>query len=440
MKIFGRILRNRLGALPSLARNRRGNAMAVAAAALPVLVGAMGLGVDYTQWVLWKRNLQGAADAAAVAAAQSLARGVSWADVQADATRLINGNASDTAIPRAQTQINRFQSPGQVFAAGQSAATNGTSVEIQLEAPGRLYFAGLFLANQPTIRSRAVAGPRGFGRHCFIGLSPTAAQAVRVWGSANVTTNCGVISNSNAADAEPIGGSASLTTTDKSAVGTVVRSGSATLTAGTITSGSPPQPDPFGPEGRNLQRPACASYSNIPSSGNVSPGCYNASSFNPGGNMTMAKGVYVFHGNSTMTINGNISIDGSAGVSLVMTGGANMRINGNADVNLRAMETSQAATEADAARRALAGVVIWQADASSAANRFNGNAAVTLNGAVYTPHTPLEISGSFSAASTCVQLVALTLNLTGNANFPNTCPSNDPNFRAFDTMRVVLAE
>ena len=48
-------------------KDRRGNALVIAGAALPLLVGAAGLATDTIQWTLWKRQLQRAADSAAIA-------------------------------------------------------------------------------------------------------------------------------------------------------------------------------------------------------------------------------------------------------------------------------------------------------------------------------------------------------------------------------------
>ena len=48
-------------------RDRRGNALVIAGAALPLIVGSAGLASDTIQWALWKRQLQRAADSAAIA-------------------------------------------------------------------------------------------------------------------------------------------------------------------------------------------------------------------------------------------------------------------------------------------------------------------------------------------------------------------------------------
>ena len=47
--------------------DKRGNALVIAGAALPLVVGSAGLASDTIQWTLWKRQLQRAADSAAIA-------------------------------------------------------------------------------------------------------------------------------------------------------------------------------------------------------------------------------------------------------------------------------------------------------------------------------------------------------------------------------------
>ena len=53
--------------LKKLMRDRRGNALVIAGASLPLVIGAAGLATDTIQWALWKRQLQRAADSAALA-------------------------------------------------------------------------------------------------------------------------------------------------------------------------------------------------------------------------------------------------------------------------------------------------------------------------------------------------------------------------------------
>ena len=50
-------------------KSKRGNTLAIAAACFPLFLGAAGLATDTIQWTLWKRQLQRAADSAAIAGA-----------------------------------------------------------------------------------------------------------------------------------------------------------------------------------------------------------------------------------------------------------------------------------------------------------------------------------------------------------------------------------
>lgn len=56
------------GFMKRLWGDKRGNALMIAGACLPMVVGAAGLASDTIQWALWKRQLQKAADSAAIAA------------------------------------------------------------------------------------------------------------------------------------------------------------------------------------------------------------------------------------------------------------------------------------------------------------------------------------------------------------------------------------
>ena len=56
-----------IGFIKKLVGDRRGNVLAIAAACLPLVVGAAGLATDTIQWTMWKRQLQRAADSAAIA-------------------------------------------------------------------------------------------------------------------------------------------------------------------------------------------------------------------------------------------------------------------------------------------------------------------------------------------------------------------------------------
>lgn len=64
---------NLIAKLNAFRRNRRGNVAIVAALAMPVVMGSLGLGAEVASWYGGKRALQNAVDSAAIAAATDLA-------------------------------------------------------------------------------------------------------------------------------------------------------------------------------------------------------------------------------------------------------------------------------------------------------------------------------------------------------------------------------
>ena len=63
-----------IGFIRKLLKDRRGNALAIACAAMPMIIGCAGLATDTIEWTLWKRQLQRAADSAALAGAYDRAQ------------------------------------------------------------------------------------------------------------------------------------------------------------------------------------------------------------------------------------------------------------------------------------------------------------------------------------------------------------------------------
>lgn len=77
-----------------------GNATLLLALGLPMLVGSAGLAVDTAQWYMWKRELQFAADQAAMAGAWSRAKNNTGSayQVRARQERLANESVVDFAV------------------------------------------------------------------------------------------------------------------------------------------------------------------------------------------------------------------------------------------------------------------------------------------------------------------------------------------------------
>ena len=86
--------------LKKLRRNERGNVLILAGFAMPLIIGSAGLAVDTIQWAMWKRQLQRAADSAALAGVYATVQG------------------GQTAQAAAEVSLGKFQTTGLTLASG----------------------------------------------------------------------------------------------------------------------------------------------------------------------------------------------------------------------------------------------------------------------------------------------------------------------------------
>ncbi|HSA80754.1 MAG TPA: pilus assembly protein TadG-related protein, partial [Geminicoccaceae bacterium] len=206
-----RRLRSRLSAPFALAGADGGAAVIYVAIALPAFIGAGGLAVDVASWYSTKRTMQSGADAAAYAAALELARrgldqAPNLAAMQAVADDAAGRNGVGTTVT---LNVPPLSGP---------AAGDPQSVEVIVTEPAPIHFTGLFLGAAPTITTRAVA-KAAVSDACIWSLHPTAPSAVHVAGTADVDLDCGVVVNSDHAEALDQDGSSCLSATSVSVTG-----------------------------------------------------------------------------------------------------------------------------------------------------------------------------------------------------------------------------
>jgi Flp pilus assembly protein TadG len=185
----------------TLAASRAGNVAALFALGLPILVGITGLGVEAGLWYASKRQLQTAADAAAVAGALERAAG---GGVEAAA---LDAAAKNGASATGGTTVTVNTPP----ASGPNAG-DPTAVEAIVTRHQQALLSGMFLADGLTVSARAVAKVAGKGKACVLALDPTASGAITNLGSATVDLGgCMIAANSIDDTAITFGGNASVT-------------------------------------------------------------------------------------------------------------------------------------------------------------------------------------------------------------------------------------
>ena len=127
----------------SLVADEGGNVLALTAAGLPLLLGCGALAVDTAQWVMAKRELQSAADAAAIAGVYGL---IQAGDMESAV------DASLASNPRLDPQraLSAHQSP-------EPRQDDPFAVRVNIVTPAKMFFTSMFLNRRPTISAESTA-------------------------------------------------------------------------------------------------------------------------------------------------------------------------------------------------------------------------------------------------------------------------------------------
>ncbi|MCB4863108.1 pilus assembly protein TadG-related protein [Sphingobium sp. PNB] len=397
-------------AVGRLLRDRTGNVLMMAAASMPVLVGAAGLATDTVQWTLWKRQIQRQADSAALAGAYAVAQGFSASD---SATSDIN-RMSLVTLTQTPT-IENAPTTG-------SYAGNSKAVRVVLQTSAELPFSKILGVKAPVIYGEATAAVVGSGDYCVVSLEKTSAVGITLQGNATVNLGCGIATNSRASNAVYAGGSSVVTASPVAAVGGL-SSSSNYATGTTLMPYSLPVMDPYA----GLPTPTAANLTGCnkkltAKNGETqpySPGCYN--NIDIKGTVNLAPGVYYIDG-GTFDVGAQGVLNGT-GVTIILTSSnaannpssiANVNINGGATLNLKAPTDLSDPYH---------GVLFYQDRRAldSQTNTINGNASSVLQGAFYFPGQALSFSGTSGMTTDCVKMVGKRVTFIGNSNIVNQC-------------------
>ena len=393
-----------------LISDRTGNILMLAAASMPILIGAAGLATDTVQWTLWKRQVQRQADSAALAGAYAVAQGFSASDsATADINRMALVGLSQSPLIENAPTVGNF-------------AGNAKAVRVVLQTRGELPFSKLLGVKTPTLIGEATAAVVSEGEYCVVSLENTTATGITLQGSASVGLGCGIITNSRASNAVYSGGSSNVAATPVAAVGGLQASANY-VSPTTLMPYSIPQSDPFA----TLPVPSptsCAGKVNVNpnSSRTISPGCY--AGFDIKGTASLEPGIYYVDGSSFSV--GSQAVLNGAGVTIILTSSsattnpssiATVDINGGATLNLSAPDSGT-----------YAGMLFYQDRRAldSGANKINGNASSAFQGAFYFPSQAVEFSGTSGMSTDCVKLVSRRVTFIGNSSIVNNCPSYIP--------------
>lgn len=374
-------------------RGKSANVATIFALSLPIVVGAAGFGVETSYWYYNSLKLQATADAAAYAGALEQISGSDKPTIVAAATQsaATNGLGSGTIV------VNTLPASG--------PNTAKKAVEVIVGQSLDRMFTSIFTQGQVPEQARAVALITNASKACVLALDPSASQAALFSGSTSVKlTGCSVMSNSIASDAIKLQGSAGLQADCLITVGGVSLSNPVTTVCAAPITQALPAADPFA----SLPSPAASNPCQNTNKSTLGPGTY-CNGLSLSGNVTLQPGVYVIQ-SGDLKVNANANVSGS-GVTIYLAGASRVSMNGNATVDLSAPTSGT-----------YSGVLMYGDRTSTGGqSTFNGTASSLLTGALYFPRQQVNYLGNFSGKNGCTQVVADTIQWSGNSTISQDC-------------------
>ncbi|MFL6750312.1 MAG: pilus assembly protein TadG-related protein [Sphingomicrobium sp.] len=406
-------------------QDRRGNALVIAGACLPMIVGAAGLASDTIQWTLWKRQLQRAADSAAIA-------GVYERQAASGATTTVGSVVSHDLTLNNHTWMSLVTGYPQVtYPADTSTMTN--QVHVTLAIQQRLPFSSMFMTAAPTIIANATAASVPAGGDACIDARETSPSktGVNITGNAGIyMPDCVIYSNSPATNSAAAGGSSNVVADSVATVGGVQSSNNWHVNA--YRPYSPPIPDPFADVTPVPSDMNCATKTVVQGGKNVTTSigldentdlsslpsgtnCFTSLSVGSNKSLTLPPGTYYINGGDAF-IQGDLTCNGC---TIVLTNKdasspiGQFKVNASSKINLTAPTDTT---------NPFRGIAIYQdrrATDSSPGNKINGNSASQIIGALYFPSQELEYNGTGNTDAVCTMFVARRINFSGNSATTN---------------------
>jgi Flp pilus assembly protein TadG len=417
--------------LGRLGRDKRGVAAVLTALAATSLLGAAGLAIEVGGWYLLRRNMQAAADAAAMAGAVNL-------DASGSAT-------TAEAAARSVTTLNGFVNGagGTTVTVLPDLGTGRVAVTVERLSVSFLLKAAGVSEPGKTVRAGAVA------RVVEAGAKPCAhaiGGSLSVGNNTDITAeSCALISDSASPDAFRVGSGGSVANgSGRITAATIVTHGGCegcvealgsklTLTRSPVpTTYAPKAANPYdalstwSPPASAVSNQSCQNMPAPPQGGSavtLQPGCYDSIDVKSNGPVNLGPGVYYIRGGD-LNVQGTLTCAACTddnGISLVLVGKGNAAP-GKVDINAQARIDLNAGRQT--AQPLLDGVLIYRHAPNAQANQngkgeidINGGANVRLDGAIVAPTSWVTMGGNGATDPTsCNVFVVHSMEFRGNAH------------------------
>ncbi len=409
-----------------LLHRQDGSILPLTAIIFPLLLGMAGFGIDVSTWMMNKRSLQNAADAAAIAAAWDIASGA--ADMAAfSGWKEAEKNGLDTALDGS-------------LDLGIETIGNSTFVTASVSQRAPVWFSAMFVSGDVyTSAAAATAIISRAGNFCLLSLEEEADGAITIAGNVTVDAKpCGIAVNSTSDTGLVLNGNVTVMIGDIHLAGDYDMSGNVFFDYKTLRTGAGQLQDPY--EDLEAPEPATCDYNNhsISGSGNrtLYPGTYcNGITINGNNNVFMEPGVYIID-RGDFNIGGNGTLRGY-NVTIILTSstGSNwgtMDVTGGKDIYLTAPAQGQP----------WEGIAIYQdRNAPPGEMKMTGNGAIELDGVIYAPSQKTRFGGDkelLAPESACTHIISRTITLHGNPHIKNDCEDTGVKGVGGISVRLVM--
>ncbi len=393
--------------------SKRGGVAVMVAVLLPVLLGMASLGTEATFLIYMRRQMQAAADSAALSAAEALAKGyTSEISVEADAVAASLGFTA--GVSNVTVTVNHPPLSG-------THIGNANAVEVIVAKPQSLPIASFFTSTAFKVSARAVAlEMSGSGNFCVLALGTAAATGVSISNGASVSlNNCGLADNAPGAAALSVTGGASLNAQSVWVSGqTQVNNGGSITASGGLNVNQSAIADPYA----DVAMPASSGCNHnslvlgwADDVQQLSPGTYcNGLSIGNGASVSLSAGIYYIESGS-FTVGGGSTVTGS-GVTIVLTKNtsnyATVNIANDAYVRLSSPTTGT-----------MSGILFFgdRNAPITTTSTFAGGSGDDLTGAIYLPSQILSYSNGASPCGGCAQIIAWQIQFSGGVQLSSDC-------------------
>jgi len=399
----------------SFRAEERGSIAILFALTATVVVGIVGLAVDFGRLVTARAHLQSSADAAVLAAS-----------VAGDHTATQRQQIA-AAIFAANNSGNRWTS-----GATPTVSVSGTNVSIDATALVAPFFMQVLVpgANSGKVEiaasSKAVVAQDASagGPACLLALEQS-DYGIKINGGgtgSHINANCGVYVNSGSSSAIFGNDKGSITSTFTCVYGDYDTDPSYSPTPRKGSGGCPRMSDPFA----SMLAPIVGSctFNNTKVNGNrtetLNPGVH-CGGIDIGSNATVTfnPGVYIIK-NGQFKIGSSAQVSGNGVFFYLINGNARIDWGSSSHINFKAPSTG-----------AYKGMLVWAAEPLSNAHRIGSHASSIMQGAVYSPNAEIDIqcNGDVYASSDWTVWVVKKLQLSSHARLhlnANYTPSATP--------------